>query len=210
MVYGYTIRGSNSAIFIFASLLNGGQLIKERICSNRSKFFPLRVDPLLDGFILSGRKQEVIKVVPLRKASRKAWKSTHYLNHSTEVPWYGILKINTLSGSTRSILNIGKPNLMVYGYTIRGSNSAIFIFASLLNGGQLIKERICSNRSKFFPLRVDPLLDRFILSGRKQEVIKVVPLRKASRKAWKSTHYLNHSIYSLFEKTDGYVINRCL
>ena len=29
----------------FASLLNGDRLLKKRICSWRSKFFPLRVDP---------------------------------------------------------------------------------------------------------------------------------------------------------------------
>ena len=28
--------------------INGGQLFKERICSSRSKFFPLRVDPILE------------------------------------------------------------------------------------------------------------------------------------------------------------------
>ena len=33
-----------------ASLLNVGLLLKERICSSRSKFFPLRVDPSLKGF----------------------------------------------------------------------------------------------------------------------------------------------------------------
>ena len=48
-------------------------------------------------------------------------------------------------------------DLMVYGDWIifKRSNSVIFIFASLLHGCQLLKERICSSRSKFFPLRVD-------------------------------------------------------
>ena len=40
---GYTYKGSNSTIF--ASLLSRGQLLKQIICSSRSKFFPLRVDP---------------------------------------------------------------------------------------------------------------------------------------------------------------------
>ena len=44
-------RESNSVIFI-ASLLYGSQLLKERICSSGSKFFPLRVDPLRKGFHL--------------------------------------------------------------------------------------------------------------------------------------------------------------
>ena len=42
-VNGVTFKGSNSSIF--ASLLSMGQLLKERICSFRSKFFPFKVDP---------------------------------------------------------------------------------------------------------------------------------------------------------------------
>ena len=42
-------------------------------------------------------------------------------------------------------------------YSNRGSSCAIF---PLLNGDQLLKERICSLWSKFFPLRVDPILKR--------------------------------------------------
>ena len=49
-VNGYTFRGSSSAGFLFAFFFNRGQLLKERICSSRSKFFPLRVDLLLKGF----------------------------------------------------------------------------------------------------------------------------------------------------------------
>ena len=49
---GYTFRGSNSAIFIFASILNGSQLLKERICSTWSKFFLLKVDPLWKAFFI--------------------------------------------------------------------------------------------------------------------------------------------------------------
>ena len=45
---GCNFRGNYSAIIIFASFVNGGQLLKERICSHRSKFFPLRVDQLLE------------------------------------------------------------------------------------------------------------------------------------------------------------------
>ena len=53
---------------------------------------------------------------------------------------------------------------LVKGHIFRGSNSAIFIFAFLLTRDQLLKERICSGRSKFFPLRVDPNLIRFSFS----------------------------------------------
>ena len=36
-VYRVTFRGSNSACFIFASLLNGSQFVEERICFHREK-----------------------------------------------------------------------------------------------------------------------------------------------------------------------------
>ena len=61
------VRGSNSTIFIFAFLLNGDQLLKNRICSSRSKFFSLKVDPFLKGVIAQGCKQEVTKVASLEK-----------------------------------------------------------------------------------------------------------------------------------------------
>ena len=48
-VNGYTVRGSNYFIFIFASHLIRSQLLKKRICSPRSKFIPLRVDSILKG-----------------------------------------------------------------------------------------------------------------------------------------------------------------
>ena len=55
-----------SCLFLFfASHLIRGWLLKKRICSHRSKFFPLRVDPFLKNFILQRSKQEVMKVVPL-------------------------------------------------------------------------------------------------------------------------------------------------
>ena len=50
-----------SALF-FASLVGRGQLLQERICSHRSKFFPLRDDPSL----------EVLRHI--RKANRKSLK----------------------------------------------------------------------------------------------------------------------------------------
>ena len=44
-----TLSGEATLIFIFASYLIRGLLLKERICSPRSKFFPLRADPILKG-----------------------------------------------------------------------------------------------------------------------------------------------------------------
>ena len=43
-------------MFIFASLLNWGQLLMKRICSLRSKFFPLRADPNLEGLPYLGKQ----------------------------------------------------------------------------------------------------------------------------------------------------------
>ena len=56
----------------------------------------------------------------------------------------------------------------VNAYTFRGSDSAIFIFASLFKGWQLLKERIFSYRRRFFPLRVDLLSDRFHDPGKQK------------------------------------------
>ena len=54
-VNGYTIRGSNSVILIVVSHINWDHLLKERICSSGSKFFPKRVDPILGGLRLPGK-----------------------------------------------------------------------------------------------------------------------------------------------------------
>ena len=68
-----TFMGSKSAIFIFmvASLLNGSQILKERICSSRSKFFPLRVDSTVESYVVKGGNPAVKKVVPLCKDGGK-------------------------------------------------------------------------------------------------------------------------------------------
>ena len=39
-----------------------GFVLKQRICSSRSKFFPLRVDPMSKSYIIQGRKQEFMQV----------------------------------------------------------------------------------------------------------------------------------------------------
>ena len=43
----------------------------ERICSTRSKFFPLRVDPILDGLCHPGNHQEFTEIVPHVKMIEK-------------------------------------------------------------------------------------------------------------------------------------------
>ena len=63
-VNGYTFRGSNSAIFTFVSLLNGGQLlIKESA--------PFGADSFLREWTHFKSNQKVTKVVPLGKNGRK-------------------------------------------------------------------------------------------------------------------------------------------
>ena len=66
------------------------------------------------------------------------------------------------------------PNIRfkVYRYNFRGSNSAIFIFVSLFSSGQPLKERICSSRSKFLSLRIDPFLQRLCSPESKHKVMK--------------------------------------
>ena len=54
----YTLRGSNCIIFVFGSLLNRGYLFKERICSFRSKFFPLTVDLVLEELYCPEKQTE--------------------------------------------------------------------------------------------------------------------------------------------------------
>ena len=71
-VNGLTVRGNNSAIFIFVSLLNGNQLLKKRVNSIRNKIFPLRLDPFLKGLLSkeADRKSHK-KAVPLCKNCEK-------------------------------------------------------------------------------------------------------------------------------------------
>ena len=45
----------------FASFLARGQPLKGRICSSRSKFFPLRVDPILKSYLVQRSKQEFLQ-----------------------------------------------------------------------------------------------------------------------------------------------------
>ena len=81
-VTGYTFRESNSVIFIFASLLNRGLLLKIRICSCRSKFFPLRVDLFSEGFFRSGKQRGTHSCFPWIKMAEKPGGVFIYLNYS--------------------------------------------------------------------------------------------------------------------------------
>ena len=73
--------------------------------------------------------------------------------------------------------------LNMNGYTFRGSNSVIFIVASHINWGHLLKERICSHWSKFFPLRVDPILERLHPACKQTGSLKnCLPLKTCRKK----------------------------
>ena len=51
-----TLSGESNSFFIFVSHLSRGQLLKKRVCSRRSKFFPLRVDDIMKGLHWSGKQ----------------------------------------------------------------------------------------------------------------------------------------------------------
>ena len=61
---GYAFRRT-LPFSVFASLLNGHQILQERIYCCRSIFFLLKQNPLSKGFVHKGSKLEVKKVVPL-------------------------------------------------------------------------------------------------------------------------------------------------
>ena len=71
---GYTFRGSNSVIYISASLVKRGLLSKERICFSWSKFFLLRVNPCLEGLWQLGKQTGSHKVVSHCKNGEKKTK----------------------------------------------------------------------------------------------------------------------------------------
>ena len=70
---GYLFGEVTLSAFIFASLLDRDQLIKQRIGCCRSKFFPLQVDSVLEGLIIQVSKLEVTKLSPFVKG-RKIWR----------------------------------------------------------------------------------------------------------------------------------------
>ena len=91
------------------------------------------------------------------------------------------------------------------GYSSRGNNSASFIFASLLNWDQFLKENICSRRSKFFPFKSRSHSERAILSretNRKSQkffpflkmIVKHGGVPKLNSFAW--SHFCLHYCYA--------------
>ena len=56
------ILSEEANLLVYASLLNRAQLLNERICSFRSKFFPLRVDPILKSYLIQRSKQKFMSI----------------------------------------------------------------------------------------------------------------------------------------------------
>ena len=54
---------------------------------------------------------------------------------------------------------------VVNGCTFKGGNSVIFIFASLLGTGLLLRGEVCFHRSKFFPSYVGLHFGRALSAG---------------------------------------------
>ena len=59
----------------FASLINRGQLLKKRICSFRSKFFVLIVDPIMEGLCCPGKQVKVSRVLSHSEMAEEKRKS---------------------------------------------------------------------------------------------------------------------------------------
>ena len=72
-----TLLGKTAYVFMFAALVNRGQLLKERIYSSRrSKFFPLKVDLFLDQ-CHQGRKNRKSQKLSTLKKMTETWRFTH-------------------------------------------------------------------------------------------------------------------------------------
>ena len=69
-------KKSKSAIFSVDSLFSGCQLLKKRICSSRSKFCPLIVDSILEGFCPWKQTESNKSYFPLYNGS-KTWVCKH-------------------------------------------------------------------------------------------------------------------------------------
>ena len=80
--------GSNHAIFIFASIPNGGQLLKEIFYSVWSKFFPLRVNPILEESHCPGENPHGGFYYSFASGSSPTFGA---LAQSTDVPTFGAL-----------------------------------------------------------------------------------------------------------------------
>ena len=69
------------------------------------------------------------------------------------------LKVNITVQLFRILLNGGYVEVNRYMYSFTGSNSAIFILASLLNRDQRVTEKINSSKEHIFHLRGNPFFN---------------------------------------------------
>ena len=89
----YIFKGSNSTIFIFASLLNVGQLLNKRIFSSRSKNFPIKSTFFIERDTLSGKAIRKSMKLPLFEKQR--WKNKQLCRHTLSSPVTKIIMIVT-------------------------------------------------------------------------------------------------------------------
>ena len=88
--------------------------------------------------------------------------------------------------------------LKMNGYAFKGSNSLSFL-PPTTSRGQLLKKRICSSRSKFFPLREDPILRRLRPPGKQTgSHDNCLPLKTLLYKKWVYPYTLIFGYYSSF------------
>ena len=87
---GNTVRGGNSAISIFASLLNGGQFLKEKnLLLQEQIFFLSDLTPILKGFDFQGNRKSQ-ELFPFVRKAEKIWKCVQlYLkeNYKLNMNW---------------------------------------------------------------------------------------------------------------------------
>ena len=91
------------------------------------------------------------------------------------------------------------------GSTCRGSK----YFASFHRRGQLLKERICSSRSKFFPFRVDFMLKSYLIH--RSKLIYHCFLEKSQGMFIRAGHLLGFIPYLQTErlKSGAYIFSHC-
>ena len=140
---GYTFRGSNSTISLFCLPFQWGYTFR-----GSNSIISLFCLPFQWGYTFRG-SNSIISLfclpfqwgTPLEKATLPF------------VCFACLFNGVNLQGKQLYHLFVLPPFSM--GYTFRVSNSTICVFCLPFQWGQLLKDRICSCRSKFFPFRVD-------------------------------------------------------
>ena len=107
----YTVKGDNSGLKVFVSFQAGGQLLQERICSQREQILSFKSNPYWRGFtcMWSKYKQSSLKVVSL---GRMATKQCMVVYLSTLIV---VLKLNVIIEVPRKATCILTMTMTNYG-----------------------------------------------------------------------------------------------